>query len=96
MHLQNEFLTSHATADGANVAYYMQNFDKGKFNYHQLRFMVDAVENKKEKPLVILPAKYGRREFFVPQGSGFGKQVLNEKEMKILEECVLYAAFWCF
>ena len=29
-----------AIVDGANVAYYMQSFDKGRFNFHQIKFMV--------------------------------------------------------
>lgn len=37
--------------DGPNVAYYMQNFDKGKFNFHQIEFVVTALEKIGERPL---------------------------------------------
>jgi len=53
-----------AIVDGANVAYYMQTFDKGKFNLHQIKFMVDTLESLGEKPLVIIPFKYGSNEFY--------------------------------
>ena len=35
-----------AIVDGANVGYYMQNFTNGRFNYHQIKFMVDTLEGK--------------------------------------------------
>lgn len=33
-----------AIIDGANVGYYMQSFDKGRFNYHQIKFMVSQLQ----------------------------------------------------
>ncbi|KAL7540471.1 hypothetical protein ACHAWF_006707 [Thalassiosira exigua] len=53
-----------AIVDGANVGYYMQSFDKGRFNYHQIKFMVDTLEERGENPLVIVPHKYGSNEFY--------------------------------
>ena len=37
-----------AIIDGANVAYYMQNFAGGSFNFHQIQFMVEALEKMNE------------------------------------------------
>jgi hypothetical protein len=39
-------------SDGPNVAYYMQNFEEGIFNYHQIKFVVDALEEMGENVLV--------------------------------------------
>ena len=44
-----------AIVDGANVGYYMQSFDRGRFNYHQIKFMVDTLERRGENPLVVIP-----------------------------------------
>lgn len=41
--------------DGANVGYYMQSFDRGRFNYYQIKFMVDTLEGRGENPLVVIP-----------------------------------------
>ena len=38
--------------DGPNVAYYMQNFEQGIFNYHQIQFVVEALERMGENVLV--------------------------------------------
>ena len=70
-----------AIVDGANVGYYMQNFDSGGFNYHQIAFVVQALEEKGETPLVILPQKYTRDFFKVGQKKQFltraDKEILN-------------------
>jgi len=73
-----------AIVDGPNVAYYMQNFDQGKFNYHQLQFVVDALVSMKENPLVILPFKYTKPKFPVSNALG-GFQTLGQKELDIME-----------
>ncbi|KAL3916809.1 MAG: hypothetical protein SGILL_005011 [Bacillariaceae sp.] len=52
-----------AILDGPNIAYYMQNFDKGRFNYHQIQFVVDALEEMGENVLVVLPQKYMQDTF---------------------------------
>ena len=39
-----------AIVDGANIAYYMQNFEGGLFNIHQIAFMVEALEKMNENP----------------------------------------------
>jgi hypothetical protein len=44
--------------DGPNIGYYMQNFEDGRFSYHQIQFVVDYLERLGERPLVILPRKY--------------------------------------
>ena len=44
-----------AIVDGANVGYYMQSFDRGRFNYYQIQFMVDTLEERGENPLVVIP-----------------------------------------
>jgi len=75
-----------AIIDGANVAFFGQNFAQGKFNYHQVQFVVDALEKMNENPLVIIPYKYGQSQFFVHGASGERvKQFLNDEEKAILE-----------
>jgi hypothetical protein len=44
-----------AIVDGANVGYYMQSFDRGRFNYYQIKFMIDTLEGRGENPLVVIP-----------------------------------------
>lgn len=74
-----------AIIDGANVAYYMQNFDKGCFNFHQIQFVVDALEKSHEHPLVILPYKYCTDSFMVSMGLKHFRQSLSTEEQRILE-----------
>jgi hypothetical protein len=73
-----------AIVDGANVAYFGQNFEQGKFNYYQIQFLVDALESKGEHPLVILPQKYARKYFQSTTSSRGKKQVMDEKELAII------------
>jgi len=73
-----------AIVDGANVAYFGQNFEQGKFNYYQIQFLIDALESKGEHPLVILPQKYTRRVFTSTTSSKGKKQIADEKEMDII------------
>jgi hypothetical protein len=75
-----------AIIDGANVAYYMQNFAGGSFNFHQIQFMVEALEKMNENPLVILPYKYATPSFRVRMGATFRKQKLDRNEKQILEK----------
>jgi hypothetical protein len=63
----------------------MQNFDQGCFNYHQIQFVVDALEKSNENPLVVLPYKYCRNSFSIRVGSKTIRQVLSLKEKQILE-----------
>jgi len=74
-----------AIVDGANVGYYMQNFEHGKFNFHQIQFVIEALEDLGENPLVILPSKYCQSFFTIRRGVDTGKQVLDKNEMAILE-----------
>jgi hypothetical protein len=52
---QRQGKTFTAIVDGANVGYYMQSFDRGRFNYYQIQFMVDTLEGRGENPLVVIP-----------------------------------------
>jgi pentatricopeptide repeat protein len=72
--------------DGANVGYYNQNFEDGRFSYHQIKFVVDYLEQLGENPLVVLPNKYARDTFTVTQaiaGSVIREQQLTVQEMAI-------------
>ena len=66
----------------------VQNFDQGKFNYHQLEFMVNALEQQNEYPLVIMPSKYFSRSFFTSTGGSYEKQILSKKELAIMQRYV--------
>lgn len=72
-----------AILDGANIAYYMQNFDQGKFNVYQIAFIQEALEKMDENTLVIMPYKYCL-PFFTTSGSRGGKQHMSDREMDIL------------
>jgi hypothetical protein len=72
--------------DGPNVGYFMQNFDQGKFNIHQVNFMLNALEKMGENVLVIMPQKYALQSFNTSAG---GRQYLDKEEMAIVEK---YAA----
>jgi hypothetical protein len=73
-----------AIVDGANVGYYMQNFAKGGFNYHQIKFMVDTLEARGETPLVVLPFKYNH--FNYVYNSKLQLQQLDESDVAILKD----------
>jgi len=76
--------------DGANVGYYQQNFDGGKFSYHQIQFVVDSLERMGEKVLVVLPSKYTLDWFRVstaaPGSQERSKQRLTPEEKRIRNE----------
>lgn len=61
----------------------MQSFDKGRFNYHQIKFMVDTLEERGENPLVIVPHKYGFNEFYSTKRE---HQRLDQEEIRILND----------
>jgi Zc3h12a-like Ribonuclease NYN domain len=72
--------------DGANVGYYNQNFEDGRFSYHQIKFVVDYLERLGENPLVVLPNKYSKDSFTVTHGivgSLVRQQQLTVAEMAI-------------
>ena len=73
--------------DGPNLAYYMQNFEQGKFNIYQVDFMLKALENMGEVPLVIMPQKYCL-PYFTISGTQGTRQHFDENEMAILERFV--------
>lgn len=72
-----------AIVDGANIGYFMQSFDKGRFNYHQIKFMCDTLEARGENPLVVIPNKYGYNEFY---SSKKEYQQLDPVEIKIMKD----------
>eukprot|EP00578_Thalassiosira_sp_NH16_P032595 CAMPEP_0181081076 /NCGR_PEP_ID=MMETSP1071-20121207/2912_1 /TAXON_ID=35127 /ORGANISM="Thalassiosira sp., Strain NH16" /LENGTH=947 /DNA_ID=CAMNT_0023162605 /DNA_START=375 /DNA_END=3216 /DNA_ORIENTATION=+ len=72
-----------AIVDGANIGYYMQSFDKGRFNYHQVKFMVDTLEERGENPLVIVPHKYGYSQFYSTKRE---HQRLDQAEIEIMND----------
>jgi hypothetical protein len=68
----------------------MQNSDKGKFNYHQIQFMVSSLEKLHEKPLVLLPWRYTYDTVHL-NSSVFGEgkvQVLTTEEKMIRDRYV--------
>ena len=73
-----------AIVDGANVGYYMQNFAKGGFNYHQIKFMVDTLQSRGETPLVVLPNKYDNTNYIY--NSKQQVQQLDEKDVHIMAD----------
>eukprot|EP00592_Proboscia_alata_P011396 CAMPEP_0194385956 /NCGR_PEP_ID=MMETSP0174-20130528/83507_1 /TAXON_ID=216777 /ORGANISM="Proboscia alata, Strain PI-D3" /LENGTH=986 /DNA_ID=CAMNT_0039174605 /DNA_START=542 /DNA_END=3499 /DNA_ORIENTATION=- len=73
-----------AIVDGANVAYSGQNFEQGRFNYHQIKFLTDALISMGENPLVIVPYKYTMKTFHTNNGAQKRRQILNDVEQDIL------------
>ena len=68
-----------AIVDAANVAYHLQNFEDGRFSFHQIQFVVDALESMGEHPLVVLPQKYTRQSFYVTIGAGSSKGAMRQR-----------------
>jgi hypothetical protein len=64
----------------------MQNFDEGKFNYHQIKFLADALEAMGEKVLVTIPEKYTWNHFSLPKASGQVRQYLTDDEKTIRDD----------
>ena len=75
-----------AIIDGPNVAYFMQNFDEGRFNFHQLKFLLRALEAMGETPLVVLPCKYASKSFSIHKAGRFVKQIVSKQESLIMKE----------
>lgn len=73
--------------DGANVGYFQQNYENGRFSYHQIKFVVDSLEHMGESVLVVLPAKYTKDWFYVSATAanyaGSKTQQLTKGEMAI-------------
>lgn len=76
-----------AIIDGPNVGYYMQNFDQGRFNYHQIKFVMDALEEMGENVLVVLPQRYMQDSFTIQVG-GRRRQRLRKDEKEIREDLI--------
>jgi pentatricopeptide repeat protein len=80
--------------DGANVGYYMQNFQQGRFSFHQIQWMVDDLQRRGEHALVVLPQKYMRDAFNISVGAGgfdqrrAQRQVLTDEEKEIRDRLV--------
>mmetsp|Transcript_43018 Transcript_43018/g.104137 ORF Transcript_43018/g.104137 Transcript_43018/m.104137 type:complete len:836 (+) Transcript_43018:76-2583(+) len=77
-----------AIVDGPNIAYYMQNFQDGRFSYHQIEFVVDALEKMGENVLVVLPQKYTQDSFLITNAAGQRRQKLTRKEKEISRELI--------
>lgn len=77
-----------AIIDGPNIAYYMQNFQQGTFNFHQIKFVVDALENMGENVLVVLPKKYTYDRFSIQKSTQTVKQTLSPKEKQIRDDLI--------
>lgn len=75
-----------AIVDGPNIAYYMQNFDQGGFNYHQIKFVVDTLEGMGERVLVVLPQKYMQDSFTLYSLQRKTMQRLGKNEKKIRDD----------
>uniref|UniRef100_A0A6U9X7K5 ribonuclease P n=1 Tax=Pseudo-nitzschia australis TaxID=44445 RepID=A0A6U9X7K5_9STRA len=78
--------TPTAIIDGPNIAYYMQNFQQGTFNYHQIKFVSDALENMGENVLVVLPKKYTYDSFTIQVAGRTAKQTLSSEERDIRDD----------
>jgi len=63
--------------DGANVGYYGHN----QIHYSSIRKVVEKLESKGERPLVVMPEKYTQSSF---QASKF-YQKLTEKDLEVIE-----------
>ena len=46
----------------------MAYFGLGSVNYHQVKLMVDALEEMGETPLVVMPQKYVQKKFYLRKG----------------------------
>ena len=77
-----------AIIDGPNIAYYMQNFQQGTFNFHQIKFVVDALENMGENVLVVLPKKYTYDRFSLHKATQTVTQTLSPKEKEIRDDLI--------
>ena len=77
-----------AIIDGPNIAYYMQNFQEGTFNYHQIKFVVDALENMGENVLVVLPKRYTQDQFSLQKATETVRQRLSPKEKEIRNDLI--------
>ena len=73
-------------ANGANVAYYMQSFEKGWFNYHQIQLMIDTLKERQETLLVVLPYRYTWKEFFLPSKQEY--QRLDRVKTRIMKSLI--------
>jgi len=76
--------------DGANVGYFQQNYENGRFSYHQIKFVIDSLERMGENVLVVLPAKYTKDWFQVSATAanynGAKTQQLTNEEKAIRNE----------
>lgn len=78
--------------DGPNIGYYMQNFQDGRFNFHQIKLIVESLESRGERPLVIMPRKYTYDNFVVTVGNvddgRWVKQFLSREELAIRDDLI--------
>lgn len=69
--------------DGANVGYYLQNFDGGKFSFWQIQRVVESLEALGENPLVVLPRMYMFDKFRNTIDCGVSEQHLTPEDHSI-------------
>lgn len=73
--------------DGANVAYHKQNFEDGHFSYKQIDTVVNLLQQRGEKILVLIPYPYARR--IIPNNTKHKKAkritYLTQDDIEILE-----------
>ena len=77
-----------AIIDGPNIAYYMQNFQQGTFNFYQIKFVVDALESMGENVLVVLPKKYTYDRFSIQKATQTVRQTLSSEEKAIRNDLI--------
>ena len=78
-----------AVIDGANTAYFGQNFHEGRFNFYQIEFLVKALESMNEHALVVMPSKYTEKTFHVNLG-GWRQQTATKQEAAVLQRYVCF------
>lgn len=74
--------------DGPNVGYHMQNFDDGRFSYHQIMLVVEALKELGENPIVLMPNAYTQNRFYSTVGARRSQQRLSEEEVSIRDSLV--------
>mmetsp|Transcript_18129 Transcript_18129/g.20922 ORF Transcript_18129/g.20922 Transcript_18129/m.20922 type:complete len:679 (-) Transcript_18129:48-2084(-) len=88
-----------AIIDGANVGYY----GHGTIRYSQIWHVMKKLEEMNETPLVVMPLKYTRPEFYVSRGNyqklekkaiAFLKELENEGKLYIVPPGCLDDYFW--
>ena len=67
------------------MAYFAQNFKFGRFNYHQIKFLVDTLEAMNEK-VVTVPCKYTNRSYRSNTGARTQRSYFSESKIQIMND----------